>query len=122
MSDDERIQRLTELARRVWPDQHPLELEAMPQWQSAAVRMEANGELLLLVENHPRAFDALEAALLVLADEPPAWAQKLADEWYASAKKIPEMMDPEIGKWVARILGDCASELLRRERAKGRHG
>lgn len=114
MSDDERIQRLTELARRVWPDELVIEIIT----DAEGVSVESDRCILCTVEQHERALDALEAALLVLAGEPAAWAEKLADEWYASAKKIPEMMDPKIGKWVARILGDCASELLKRERAR----
>ncbi len=65
MTDAERIAYLTELARRGWPDHPTLELDVQPEWRSAAVRMEHKGEPLLLVEDHERAFEMIEAALLV---------------------------------------------------------
>lgn len=70
MSDDERIERLTELARRV------------PEWRSLGVHVSGDERYVLLVTRtpdnvynhpvkivHPRALDALEAALLVLSGE-----------------------------------------------------
>lgn len=61
MSDDERIARLTELARRVWPN------AAVNAWGDAAWVERHAGEYPCLSVAHPRAHDALEAALLVLA-------------------------------------------------------
>lgn len=57
-TDDARLQRLTELARKVWPD--------------AAIDFER-----IAMHAHPRALDALEAALLVLDMSPERAARLL---------------------------------------------
>lgn len=64
---DERIERLTELARGVWPD---IGLVVASTGQAAGVH-ERGGEerMLAMLLCHPRALDALEAALLVLAGD-----------------------------------------------------
>lgn len=63
MTDEARIARLTEIARRVWPD---AEIEA----DKRQVLVETSSEWGDAVTiKHPRALDALEAALLVLADQ-----------------------------------------------------
>jgi hypothetical protein len=68
-SDDARIARLTELARKVWPGIDAAVLCAS-SGASAGVYSRAQSEnLVLMVLAHPRALDALEAALLVLAGE-----------------------------------------------------
>lgn len=70
VTDDERIARLIELAQKVWPsagevglsDLNPGEVilaKYLPEWTP----------LLTLQCDHPRALDALEAALLVLAGD-----------------------------------------------------
>lgn len=75
-SDDARIARLTELARKVWPDAaidfeegHDLEVwtPAEGAWRCERIAMHA----------HPRALDALEAALLVLDMSPERAARLL---------------------------------------------
>jgi hypothetical protein len=63
MTDEERIERLTELARHVWSD---AEIEA----DRNQVHVETSAEWgFALSIKHPRALDALEAALRVLAGE-----------------------------------------------------
>lgn len=71
MTDEARLARLTELARRVWP-----ELERPHVWAPTEVgtaipgcALDDEGLEYIHVHPHPRALDALEAALLVLADE-----------------------------------------------------
>jgi glycine/D-amino acid oxidase-like deaminating enzyme len=77
--DDERLARLTELARRLWPDQG-----ATVRWDAfydVAKVVNERGTILFEMQ-HPRSLDALEAALLVLAGEDPLgkWARKLAED------------------------------------------
>ncbi len=69
MSEEERIARLTELARRVWPDVMHLRVVDNRQWRAAYVCRGEDTDPQLCIEDHPRALDALEAALLVLAGE-----------------------------------------------------
>lgn len=64
MTDEARIARLTELARRVWPDA----AAAMVDGVASVVEIPGYYECLYIAR-HPCALDALEAALLVLADE-----------------------------------------------------
>lgn len=116
MTDEARIARLTELARRVWP-------EAVAGFTSdssnysvptAYVESTRNGSTEISID-HPRALDALEAALLVLADETPAWVEQLAKEWECAAD-IHSPPNGEVSWPVDRMRRDCAREL--RERAK----
>lgn len=80
MTDDQRIERLTELARRAWLEKDGVVVESTPQTHGAYVLHEVSGidtptglpiswtgELATIY--HPRALDALEAALLVLDDQ-----------------------------------------------------
>jgi hypothetical protein len=127
MTDDERIARLVELARRVWP-----ELERSRVWTSegccAELELDDEGLTYIHIHPHPRALDALEAALLVLAGEPPAWADELAREWEADAKQLHGFAEGKRHDDEARerllnkkdTLGECAEEL--RERAAGAKG
>ena len=70
MNDDERIRRLTELARRVWPDRDAQIFVASDDEENTCVVLDEKGDWEQhLGTNHPRALDALEAALLVLAGE-----------------------------------------------------
>lgn len=119
MTDDERIARLTELARQVWPG-HADEIYA-----SRDAVTSGRGHLLLAVDpEHPHCSDALEAALLVLVHgretvlrslarmgiaprEPPAWVEELAQRWEADSKEHESLV----------VLADAAEQL--RERAKG---
>jgi hypothetical protein len=102
MSDEERIAKLTELAKRVWwPDINLVVRQLCGAW---LVESETNGEELLSVVHGERGLDALEAALLALAKEPPQWALELADQWRAQAD-YPDREDK-------RTLESCADELL----------
>jgi len=74
MSEAERIERLTELARAVWPDR-PLEVRCVEvhplvngdAWE--VIEQGDNEEVCYLRVSSDRALDALEAALLVLSGE-----------------------------------------------------
>lgn len=98
MSDDARIKRLTELARRVWnhEEEQPVTVQrGLGGCDPATTYVRtANGVVLDIAAPNDRALDALEAALLVLADEEEARAadaldrdalERLADEWDAKA-------------------------------------
>ncbi len=67
VDDEARVKRLTELARRVWVDTSVTCVDGDVMACDAATY---DGEYIRIAR-HPRAFDALEAALLVLAGEPP---------------------------------------------------
>jgi hypothetical protein len=76
MTDEARIERLTELARKVWPDFIRLRVRGAPSPdERTASRMELVVEtkdfyrVVLAVDRRLRALEALEAALLVLAGE-----------------------------------------------------
>lgn len=74
MSDEERIARLTELAREVWP-QESVPVDVVSSAAGARVIHDSPGNhhpLSLAFIAHPRALDALEAALLVLSEKGPA--------------------------------------------------
>lgn len=101
--DEARRARLLELARKAWGDVVVDNVLVLVDG-SAEVVTQA-GFLKLSVDAHPRAVDALEAALLVLngtrihvmvpptrgyvswhvQDEPPAWVEQLAREWEQTA-------------------------------------
>lgn len=115
MSDEERLKQLTELAQRVWPDLEKPKVDAIDESGAFRAGLEDDGMDYIHIHPHPRALDALEAALLVLAGErptvnewaarlaadsvaageaeygrphaPPAWVEQLAQEWEARAKK-----------------------------------
>jgi hypothetical protein len=70
MSDVARIAMLTELARKAWPDHSRVQVEHFPG-RFALVNADGVIGLLAEIAQHPRALDALEAMLRVLADEPP---------------------------------------------------
>jgi hypothetical protein len=87
-SADERTARLTELAQRVYlTDEHHLP-GVYTLGRGAAVL--TDGQHNMMMFEGPRALDAIEAALRVLAGEPPSWATELAEEWLAEAKRIPK--------------------------------
>jgi hypothetical protein len=95
--DEERLKRLTELARRVWP-QHPnLCIDAGGVGWSQAVVLDGhpddpNSDDLLRVEDVPldRALDALEAALYTLAGETSLRDDELATKWEWQAEQFTE--------------------------------
>lgn len=95
MSEQARLARLTELAREAWSTLQDVRVYA--DWRGHASVTYPDSPVtrqrLISFEAHPRALDALEAALLVLADEAriPLTAdqvtrdalEKLAEEWEA---------------------------------------
>lgn len=133
MSDDERIARITELARRialaeepdVRPELHTVEVERLGNTCTASALLGR-----VRIEGHPRALDALEAALLVLAEEPPPlhWVEPLASSWEARARNaandtlshfgahdVAAVGAARTGEHVARA---CAEELRERARSQ----
>lgn len=66
MTDEARLARLTELARRVWPDDREIAVEHYEKRE--VIVWGHDGESHARID-HPRAFDALEAALLVLSGD-----------------------------------------------------
>jgi hypothetical protein len=130
MSDDERLERLTEMARRVWPQHASLRIELEPDWGQVRVLdghpEDSSTGVLWCVEDVPMsgALDALEAALLVLLypkqaawalePDPLAWVKALAMEWEArAARMLVEGGAEEAASEALR----CAAAL--RERAQG---
>lgn len=67
MTDEGRLKKLTELAERVWPGRELF----IEDDGAAAVRDAKFMAPLMMVVDHPRALDALEAALSVLAGQQP---------------------------------------------------
>lgn len=112
---EQRIARLTELARKVWPTVSNL---CVVGGSDSAGAFESGDQqaraLALILAANPRALDALEAALCVLADEVPQWVSERADELErdaAASKAIP-------GQGIlSRYLRKLRVDLL--ERAKG---
>jgi len=102
MSDEDRIARLTELARKVWPDAQLEEAWSGFCWLD--IVGSSDRSYVRFWTEHPRALDALETALCVLAGEPPQWALELAEQWRAQAD-YPDREDK-------RTLEGCADELL----------
>jgi len=133
MSDDERIARLTDLARRVWPDADVgVSADA---YAGLVVNHRPHANLDLALVKHPRSLDALEAALLVLNGQVSdalvglagetvlaieakyrarafAWVEELAAEWEARAARMVEG-DAAVER--------CAAELRARAKAS-EHG
>ena len=140
MSDDDRIAKLTELAKKVWPD---AEVDADAKGAQAFVGTSAEWGFAVKIA-HPRALDALEAALLVLSGEGKALtrevfheavheaATRIAESRRESMAELEEALVPawaeELAKqWETRVCGiddgydtalnECIAEL--RERARG---
>jgi hypothetical protein len=82
VTDGERMQHLTELARKVWPGRgmqvvHAEYIGDLPGFEVLGDERD-DEPVPLCVAAHPRALDALEAALCVLAQEPlPEFEDKL---------------------------------------------
>ncbi len=140
MTDDERIAKLTELAKKVWPDAEAYKHDGMID----VGFMRGVIYLLQIRIWHPRAADALEAALLVLSGEGKALtrevfheavheaATRIAESRRESMAELEEALVPawaeELAKqWETRVCGiddgydtalnECIAEL--RERARG---
>jgi hypothetical protein len=77
--DDARIQRLTALAQKAWPDASEVRVQTSPDGHAQVVAFRGTGVAYL---GHPRALDALEAALLVLD------GQLLAEPWKAEMFRV----------------------------------
>lgn len=71
MSDEKRLAMLTEMARKVWPDARVVQHDANWKVQSG-LRVEFGCARWVehMFVGHPRALDALEAALYVLGEPP----------------------------------------------------
>ncbi len=149
MSDDERIARLTELARRVYGPDAVLVFNAKDDVRvKHSLRVIAGAAMWTeaLCIRHPRALDALEAALLVLEDADvkvtsrtafheavhvaankidesrAAWVEQLAAWMERNAEAVREappdsQADDAYTSGVADGMLRCAAEL--RARAKG---
>ena len=105
MTDEARIKRLTELARQAWPhDDVAVVIASVDVDDSLFVEVQRDEEeesYSLAGVHHPRALDALEAALLVLADYervPLTPDAVLADRVRALEKQAGTFAD----KWRAR--------------------
>lgn len=159
MSDElhaERIERLTQLAREVWPDRdeqmviHEITGAAMIAYRSrfpCSTVDGSEGERIVSYHtriDHPRALDALEAALLALVGDNtraqlarleervrdvlqtelarrdgalPAWVEQLAREWEKLADGVHARRGDGVITDYENALRENAEEL--RERAKG---
>lgn len=84
----ERLARLALLAKKAWPSSDEPRV-TIGMARDACVEDDALG-LYASVSCHPRALDALEAALLVLAGEVPPWVEQLAQSWLDEADRIPK--------------------------------
>ncbi len=121
VTDEARIARLTELARRVWPGD---KLDIVVRGE--AVRVMLGGEdtgmpmitTSLLTVVHPRALDALEAALLVLANgDRRARAQQFFEGLPALSTGILAVgthaaadVPPESPAWVEQLAGEMEED------------
>lgn len=89
---EQRIARLTELARKVWPGRDVMVSQGFgdeDELVGASVTVDPLGEWeQVLACGHPLALDALEAALCVLASEPPQWAVELSERLRAEALRM----------------------------------
>lgn len=139
MSDEERLVRLTEMARQVWPEVHSV-YEHDGYLDAGALAMQGGYRLLMRIAPHPRALDALEAALLVLSGEGivttlprfSAAVVEAAEKLAESRAKTSAELDAMLGKvpaWAEKLASEwdssgdpairvCAAEL--RKRARGR--
>lgn len=118
MNYDERIARLMELARKVWPEGgEDFACEVEYDGIGYSIQDEA-GFTVLLVRNHPLALDALEAALLVLAQEPSPAVKERHAKLVAVADKLNSLR-----RWIegfARELEQRADRLDRSHAAMGK--
>lgn len=111
MTDDKRIERLTELTRRVpeWSSLPDLRIYADGRGQASVTYADppVSRQRLVTFEAHPRSFDALEAALTVLAqDEDGADGSSAKPTTLKACWDVIEMMDIE----VKGAMGDLSEE------------
>ncbi len=146
MSDDERLARLTELARRVFPELgvHVSVEESANDTLYATVMTRTRDNIYNTPVKivHPRCGDALEAALLVLVDDVvvddaarlaradaafvrltrgvPAWVEQIAARLDGIASHLRDVADLGVNHGIRLAQSNveqCAAEL--RARAKG---
>lgn len=129
MSDDKRIQRLTELAGRVWPDREDVvalthvDGSASVVWRTILPSIRLDGvasddrpmTTAIRIPPHARAIDALEAALLVLAGEDrhestKRYAQAMQERAEAAERRLVDV--EKLADWWERK----ATDLLERTR------
>lgn len=96
MTDEARIARLTDLARSVWPF-YDVSVDADDDGSAAYVNNEPDAPPFIEI-CHPRALDALEAALLVLADEAriPLTADQVTRDALESCRRDREALTKRI--------------------------
>ena len=104
MSDDARMQRLTELARKVWPDLGPVFFSGI----GVDGFHSSDGDTILQVSDvgYARALDALEAALLVLADETSLRALERAGLPRSVVLSEAEWKLAQVREWARDWFGD----------------
>lgn len=117
MTDDARIQRLTALARKAYRNAGLTAVEH--EWHDGHLGYEVLGDnedgLMIFVRSHPRALDALEAALCVMADEPYSVrleACKKDCEGYWEQHKRALAAEKRIAEFQAQLaqVRECAEE------------
>lgn len=101
MNDDARIAKLTKLARRVWPDRET----GISTATGAEAVDQRTDDLLVDIGQHPRALDALEAALLVLADEErvPLTERRVLEDRIKAAERDRESILRRYGELHAKL-------------------
>jgi hypothetical protein len=77
MSDEDRLARLTELARKAWPH-NDIAIDSCGDFVRVTDPKDVTDPTLAQLD-HPHALDALEAALCMLAYDPPQWAVEFAE-------------------------------------------
>lgn len=137
MTDEARIARLTELARRV--DQRAIIVSVTPTLSNSShgwAALTTHNDVVLAQAMGERALDALEAALLVLAEDvtirnvrgavlvpmlpgeapgdPPVWAEELIRNWTAAGEGLHAAGHDELGDAYL----DCAASLRARAKRK----
>jgi hypothetical protein len=100
--DDARIGRLTALARKAWPDEDAqIGNPKGKDPEKAGVFVASSEWTLLGVAAHPRALDALEAALLVLAGVDGLLSPLRAVKAQEQLERIRALMGTEV--WEASL-------------------
>jgi hypothetical protein len=91
---DERLERLTELARKAWPAVLHARVRAAYADRHEVTVETADYHRMRLMVDHPRALDALESALRVLANEPVGdlvWLESLDEERARTASLLRDL-------------------------------
>jgi hypothetical protein len=122
MTDADRIARFTELARRAYPfAENPASVTVTSGLEGAdpfTAIVWVDGEVAIDIDaGSVHALDALEAALLVLAREPPTWARELAEKWRTTGRQFEPSEHATVSAQ-AMIVKLCADELLAAAKGK----